>query len=302
MTRRLHAKGFRPPGGIRRLYGYTTLMVEAALAEDVGAGDITTDPIVPPGVKGSCEVIAKEDMVVAGLFVAEAVFKSLDPKASLRAGARDGDLVKKGVVIATVRGSMRALLTGERVALNFLQRLSGVATLARKFSEKASRSGIEVLDTRKTTPCMRMLEKYAVFAGGGVNHRYGLFDRVLIKDNHIAAAGGIREAVSRVRSSSPGVPVEVETRTLKEVREALEAGAEVIMLDNMPSGRMKKAVGLIAGRARVEASGGVTIDKIAKIAAAGVDCVSVGGLTHSAPAVDISMKMNKGHGKRKPRG
>ncbi len=279
---------------------YADSLVKAALAEDVGRGDITTKAIISPDESGEGVFLAKEDFVLAGLFMAEKVFKSIDEKAVFRAYLDDGEHVKKGRVFATVRGRLDALLTGERVALNFVQRMSGIATRTDMFVKKIKAAGAKILDTRKTTPCLRMLEKYAVKAGGGTNHRFGLFDRVLIKDNHIAAAGSVREAIERVERAYHGkIPVEVEVTNLKELKEALAAGADMIMLDNMDTVRIKRALKIIGKRALVEASGGVTFDNVLEVAKTGVDFISVGALTHSARAVDISMEIVKYAGKRR---
>lgn len=273
------------------LISYSDLLVKAALAEDIGTGDITTAAIVGKGRKGEAAFIAKENMTVAGLFIAESVFKHLDRKAFFRPFFKDGDFVKKGAIIATVKARLSAILMGERSALNFVQRLSGIATLTASFIKKAGPK-VRVLDTRKTTPCLRLLEKYAVKAGGGYNHRFGLFDCVLIKDNHIAAAGSIKKAVEKVnRKYREGLLVEVEVTDEKEVREAVEAGADIIMLDNMGVAKIRKALKIIDNRALVEASGGVTMDNIASIAATGIDFISVGALTHSARAMDISLEV-----------
>lgn len=273
------------------LISYSDLLVKAALAEDIGTGDITTGAIVGKGQLGEAEFIARENMTVAGLFIAESVFKHLDRKASFRPFFKDGDFVKKGATIASVKARLSAILMGERSALNFVQRLSGIATLTASFIKKAGPK-VRVLDTRKTTPCLRLLEKYAVKAGGGYNHRFGLFDCVLIKDNHIAAAGSIKKAVEKVnRKYKEGLLVEVEVTDEKEVREAVEAGADIIMLDNMGVAKIRKALKIIDNRALVEASGGVTIDNIASIAATGIDFISVGALTHSARAMDISLEV-----------
>lgn len=288
-----------PPG----LVEYALLLIKAALAEDIGPGDVTTGSIVPKTAKGEAEFIAKEDMVVAGLFIAEKTFRLLDRSAVFKAFYKDGDEVKKGSVIATVSGRLAPVLTGERVALNFLQRLSGIATLTREFVKKLGEGDVRLLDTRKTTPCLRVLEKYAVKAGGGYNHRFGLFDAVLIKDNHIAAAGGVKEAVGKVlKKYRDTMPVEVEVTNYKEVREALEAGADIIMLDNMDPERIRKSVKIIRNRALVEVSGGVTLSNLREIASTGVDFISVGALTHSARSMDISMKVVSYAGKRGGRG
>lgn len=273
------------------LISYSDLLVKAALAEDIGTGDITTGAIVGKAQKGEAEFIAKEDMIVAGLFIAEKVFKYLDKKAAFTPFYKDGDRVKKGAKIATVKARLSAILMGERVALNFVQRLSGIATLTAAFIKKAGPK-VRVLDTRKTTPCLRLLEKYAVKAGGGYNHRFGLFDCVLIKDNHIKAAGSIKKAVEKVnRKYKEGLLVEVEVTDEKEVREAVEAGADIIMLDNMGIAKIRKALKIIDNRALVEASGGVNMENIGAIAGTGIDFISVGALTHSAKAVDISLEV-----------
>ena len=271
---------------------YARTVIKAALAEDVGRGDITTNAIVHPGAHGRGLFIAKEDFIVAGLFMAKNVFKQLDKRAVFKTYFDDGDHVKKGDIVAEVRGRLSAVLTGERVALNFLQRMSGIATRTDMFVKKIKATDARIFDTRKTTPCLRTFEKYAVRAGGGVNHRLGLFDSILIKDNHIKAAGGVKEAVRRVKSAHyEKMTVEVEVTTLKEVKDAIEAGVDIIMLDNMDPARMRKAVGIIDHRAFVEASGGVTIDNVLEIARTGVDFISIGGLTHSARSVDISLEI-----------
>jgi len=265
-------------------------IVGKALKEDLGAGDITTDALIPPGTRGEAAVKAREKLVVAGMEVAREVFVALDPGVSFRPQSGDGAVVRGGQVIATATGEARALLSGERVALNFLQRLSGVATLTREFVERVRGTGAVIVDTRKTTPNLRALEKYAVRVGGGRNHRQGLYDMYLIKDNHISIAGGVGEAVSRARKrASIAVRIEVEVADLAQVGEALEAGADIIMLDNMPINEMKEAVRLIEGRALVEASGGISLENVRAVAETGVDYISLGALTHSARAVDISM-------------
>jgi nicotinate-nucleotide pyrophosphorylase (carboxylating) len=264
-------------------------LVRRALDEDVGAGDITTNAIVGKEVRGRGEFIAKSDCVIAGLDVAFEVFRQLDPAASCTAIRRDGAWCAAGERVASVEAYARALLTGERTALNFLQRLSGVATLSRRFVDAAG-GRIVVLDTRKTTPTFRALEKYAVTAGGATNHRFGLFDAVLIKDNHIRLAGGVKEAIARVRAVHDG-PVEVEADTLEQVDEALDAGAERILPDNMSTDQIRQAVARVKGRARVEISGGVLLARMPELAGTGADFVSVGALTHSAPAADISFEI-----------
>jgi len=277
-----------PPG----LEKYTLKMVDAALSEDVGSGDITTISVVDPAQRGEAVIVAKERFVLAGLFVAERVFKHIDPKVSFRAMFNDGQTIAKGQTIASVSGRLSTILTGERVALNFLQRLSGIATLTSKFVKKTGSTGATILDTRKTTPCLRPFERYAVRAGGAENHRFGLFDSVLIKDNHIAAAGGVVEAVSRARAGVPaGSLIEVEVTNFRELKQALTAGADIIMLDNMSVERIKKALKIVGKGALTEASGSMSLDSVGRVALAGVDFISVGALTHSARAVDISMKV-----------
>lgn len=294
-----HKRAASVPG----LGDYSELLVKAALAEDIGAGDITTGPIVPGSARGAGEFIAREDMVVAGLFIAGKTFSLLDGSSVFKAFYEDGSTVKKGTVVASVSGRLAPILAGERVALNFVQRLSGIATLTRKFVKKLTGTEARLLDTRKTTPCLRVLEKYAVRAGGGYNHRFGLFDAVLIKDNHIAAAGGVKKAVDKVlRKYRDSVPVEVEVTNYRELREAVEAGADIIMLDNMDPERIRKSLKIIRKRALVEVSGGVTLENIGEIAATGVDFISVGALTHSARSVDISMEVVSYAGKSSRRG
>ncbi len=276
------------------LYEYAGLMVRAALAEDIGAGDITTGAIVPKTRAGTCELRAKQGLVLSGLFVSEMAFKALDKKAVFKALLKDGDTVRKGRVVATVTGRLAALLTAERVALNFLQRLSGISTMTNAFVKRVSKTSAKILDTRKTTPCFRSLERYAVRLGGGYNHRSGLDDFVLIKDNHIKAAGGVAEAVARVEKLyHAAVPIEVEASTLKEVRSAVKSGADIVMLDNMSIEVIRRSMELIDNHALVEVSGGVTLENARGIASLGVDFISVGALTHSAPAVDISMGISK---------
>jgi len=265
-------------------------LVRRALEEDVRSGDITTEATVEARQRARGTFLAKADCVLAGVDVAFEAFRQLDPGVSCEAHRHDGDACAAGDHIASVVGSARALLVGERTALNFLQRLSGVATRARAFVA-ASGGGITVLDTRKTTPTLRALEKYAVRAGGGMNHRAGLFDAFLIKDNHIRLAGGVKAAVDRARSHRPGMPVEIEAERLDQVDDALAAGADMILVDNMSTADIREAVARARGRARIEISGGVTLDRIRELAATGADFVSVGALTHSAPAVDISFEI-----------
>ncbi|MGK9369962.1 carboxylating nicotinate-nucleotide diphosphorylase [Melioribacter sp. Ez-97] len=268
-------------------------IIQAALKEDIGKGDVTTKAIIPASQKGTAAIYAKEPGVVAGLFVAKEVFKKLDGNSKWKNYAAEGDAVTKGQKIAEVTGNLRALLSGERTALNFLQRISGIATATRKFIETLADTNVKILDTRKTAPGLRLLDKYGVNAGGGTNHRFGLYDMVLIKDNHIEAAGGIKNAVNRVRKKyGEKYKVEVETTNLIEVQEAIDAGADIIMLDNMTISQMKKAVKLIKGKCKTEASGNVDLKRIKKIASTGVDFISVGSLTHSVKALDLSMKIS----------
>ncbi|OGW53199.1 MAG: nicotinate-nucleotide diphosphorylase (carboxylating) [Nitrospirae bacterium RBG_19FT_COMBO_55_12] len=270
---------------------YLKNLIENALSEDIGPGDITTEATIPEDATSTAEMLAKQDLVLAGLDVAGEVFHYLDPRVQFTPLAKDGDKIKAGTVLARVSGKTRVLLTGERVALNFLQHLSGIATLTAKYVEKLKGLKVEVLDTRKTLPGLRHLEKHAVRMGGGKNHRMGLYDMVLIKDNHIKAAGGITKAVEAARKKAGQLKIEVETRNLEEAREALAAKVDIIMLDNMPVETMREAVNLIAGRTLVEASGNVTLDTIRTIAETGVNFISTGSITHSAPAADISMKI-----------
>ena len=265
-------------------------IVHAALAEDIGAGDVTTEATVAADAVGTAGLLVKEAGVVCGLRAAEATFRALDPEIRFEAFASDGDIVEPPAVVARVAGSERAILTGERVALNFLGRLSGIATLTRSYVDAIDGTGVAVLDTRKTTPGLRALEKHAVASGGGRNHRFGLDDAILIKDNHLRAAGSIAAAVELVRAASD-LPIEVECDTLEQVGEALDAGVDAILLDNMPLDELRAAVELTAGRARLEASGGVTLDTIRAIAETGVDEISVGALTHSARSLDVSLEL-----------
>jgi len=267
-------------------------LIEIALKEDIGPTDITTDNLVEPELEGIGVTIAKESLVVAGLEIAKRVFQSLDPEIVYKPEFKDGDTLEKGGTIFQVSGKLNALLKGERTALNFLQRLSGIATNVRSYVDKLEKYSVRLVDTRKTTPGLRFLEKYAVRVGGAFNHRMGLYDGVLIKDNHIAACGGITASIERIRSKiSHLVKVEVEVSTIDEVREAITAGADVIMLDNMSIKLIKESVTLIGGRVIVEASGGVTKDNIVRLADIGVDLISVGAFTHSARSMDISMRI-----------
>ncbi|NSW90784.1 MAG: carboxylating nicotinate-nucleotide diphosphorylase [Firmicutes bacterium] len=267
-------------------------IIKNALEEDMPYGDITTDILIDPKGVSRAEFIVKEDGVIAGLDVAGRVFELLDNKVIFTKIIQDGSSVKKGTIIAEIAGNTRALLKGERTALNILQRLSGIATITREFCNRVEGTKVSIADTRKTTPGMRMLEKYAVRMGGGSNHRYSLSDGVLIKDNHIVAAGGIKKAVAMVKKSVPHtIKIEVETETIEQVEEALEAGADIIMLDNMSLDMMRKAVKIIDKKALVEASGNVSLDNVYEVALTGVDIISVGSLTHSVKSLDISMKI-----------
>ena len=267
-------------------------LIELAFEEDIGIGDITTEATVPPAQKGVGTLLAKSDGSVAGLPVAERVFAKLDETLAFRALVTDGDAVKAGTPIAEVQGSAKTILIGERTALNFLQRLSGIATLTAQFVEAVAGYDTKIVDTRKTAAGWRAVQKYAVRVGGGQNHRFGLYDGVLIKDNHIVAAGGIRNAVQRARGVVPHTAkIEVEVETLDQVDEALEAEADILLLDNMSPSLMKAVVQEVGDRAVTEASGGITLDKVKTVAAAGVDLISVGALTHSAMPMDISLTL-----------
>jgi nicotinate-nucleotide pyrophosphorylase (carboxylating) len=267
-------------------------LIKIALKEDIGPGDVTTDTLIDPQQKGTGEIIAKEPLVIAGMDVARRVFAYLDSEIVFISEYDDGDVVKKGTRLANVRGRLRALLSGERTALNFLQRLSGISTLVRSYTKELSGKNVRLVDTRKTTPGWRVLEKYAVRVGGAHNHRMGLYDGVLIKDNHIAAFGGIKKAIGHIRTQvSHLLKIEVEVSDLDQVKEALAADADVIMLDNMDTDRIKEAAILIGNRAIVELSGNVTKSALKSLADTGVDIISVGALTHSARSVDISMRI-----------
>ncbi len=271
-------------------------ILKSALAEDVGSGDVTSLSTVPPGRTISGRYIAKEDGVLCGLEVVARAFALLDASIAFTALAADGDRVRKGDVIATVSGDARAILAGERVGLNLLQHMSGVATQTARAVAAVAGTGAKIVDTRKTTPGLRVLDKYAVRMGGGGNHRFNLADGVLIKDNHIVAAGGIAAAVAAARARAPhSLKIEVEVETLEQLREALEAGADIIMLDNMPTEMMREAVRLVAGRALTEASGNMgdkTDAELRAVAETGVDLISIGALTHSVKALDISLKFS----------
>lgn len=266
-------------------------LIKMALKEDISNEDVTTNAVMPCYRKGSVQLICKQSGVICGLPVFERTFKILDGRVEVKAFVKDGDEVQKGQLLAEVEGDIRVLLSGERTALNFLQRMSGIATYTRKTAALLKGCKTRLLDTRKTTPNMRIFEKYAVKVGGGFNHRYNLSDGILLKDNHIGAAGGVRQAVEAARKYAPFVrKIEVETENLDMVKEAVEAGADIIMLDNMSAEDMKKAVKLIAGRAQTECSGNVTSENIARLAGTGVDFISSGALTHSAPILDLSLK------------
>ena len=266
-------------------------LIRMALQEDITSEDVSTNAVMPTATKGTVDLIAKEDGVVAGLEIYARVFTILDEKTEIDLHCKDGDEVKKGELMATVTGDIRVLLSGERVALNYLQRMSGIATYTRQVAKLLEGSNVTLLDTRKTTPNCRVFEKYAVRVGGGHNHRYSLSDGVLLKDNHIGAAGSVAKAVRMAKAYAPFVrKIEIEVETLDQVKEAVEAGADIIMLDNMTPEVMKQAVELIDGRAQTECSGNITKENIQKIREIGVDFVSSGALTHSAPILDISMK------------
>jgi nicotinate-nucleotide pyrophosphorylase (carboxylating) len=264
--------------------------VRRALAEDLGWGDVTTEATVEPALKARGVIVAKSRCVIAGLDVAAEAFRQLDPGAAFLPKKQDGACCEPGDAVAEVRGSAAAMLTAERTALNFLQRMSGIATLTRRYVEAAA-GGITILDTRKTTPTLRALEKYAVRAGGGTNHRAGLDDAVLIKDNHARLAGGVAEAVRRVKAAQREMPIEVEAQSLADVDAALEAGVNAILLDNLSTDQIRDAVRRIGGRAQIEVSGGVTLERIPELATTGAHYVSIGALTHSAPAADLSFEL-----------
>ena len=266
-------------------------LIRMALQEDITSEDVSTNAVMRSAVKGTVDRIAKDDGIIAGLDIYARVFQILDEKTEISFNFKDGEAVKKGDLLGTVTGDIRVLLSGERVALNYLQRMSGIATYTKQVSKLLEGSKVTLLDTRKTTPNCRVFEKYAVRIGGGCNHRYNLSDGVLLKDNHIGAAGSVAKAVAMAKEYAPFVrKIEIEVETMEQVKEAVEAGADIIMLDNMTPEMMKEAVELIAGRAQTECSGNITKENIAKILETGVDFVSSGALTHSAPILDISMK------------
>ncbi|MBU6401343.1 MAG: carboxylating nicotinate-nucleotide diphosphorylase [Verrucomicrobia bacterium] len=288
-------RGFRHPGPVEPLSKQAIRqVVKAALAEDLGAGDVTTRATVPRPCRSQAVMVAREPLVLAGLALAEAAFRLCSPRVEIRLRTADGATLRRGDEVLRLSGPVWALLAAERVALNFVQRLSGIATLTARFVAAVAGTGAGILDTRKTTPGWRRLEKYAVTCGGGRNHRFGLFDQVLIKDNHLAALRDCRPnaivaAVLRARARYPRLPVEVEADTLAQVRQAVAAGADIILLDNMTLAQLRAAVALVGGRAKTEASGGVRLEHVRAIARTGVDFISVGALTHSARAVDIAL-------------
>lgn len=266
--------------------------VRRALAEDLGWGDVTTEATVDAAMPAEGIIVAKSDCVIAGLDVAAEAFRQLDPAAAFTAHHADGSRCCPGTTVATVRGSAAAMLTAERTALNFLQRLSGIATVTRWYVDAAA-GRIRILDTRKTTPTLRALEKYAVRAGGGTNHRSGLDDAILIKDNHIRLAGGVAEALRRMKAARLEMPIEIEAQSLEQVDAALGEGADIILLDNLSIDEVRESVRRIGGRAKVEVSGSVTLDRIPDLASTGADYVSIGALTHSAPAADLSFELGR---------
>jgi nicotinate-nucleotide pyrophosphorylase (carboxylating) len=267
-------------------------LIVIGLKEDVNTGDLTSDLLVPAAIQTTAIMIAKAEGVIAGLHVAEAVFRKLDPSIDFIPEVLDGNKVRIGDLICTIKGSYKALLTGERLALNFLQRMSGIATETAKYVEAVKGFKTIILDTRKTAPGLRLIDKYSVNAGGGTNHRMGLYDMIMIKDNHISIAGSITKAVKAIRPAiSNQIKIEVETTSLDEVKEALRAGADIIMLDNMDIETMQKAVQLIDGKVKTEASGNMNLERVRNVAATGVDFISIGALTHSVTALDISLKI-----------
>ena len=274
-------------------------LIRCALEEDLGSGDVTTRATVSPNAPGEAILIARESLILAGMTVFKQTFLEIDAKLAFAERYKDGDIVPEGSTVCRIKGRLAAILTGERTALNFLQRMSGIASLTRQYVDKTRGSQAKILDTRKTAPGLRWFDKYAVRTGGGHNHRFGLFDGILIKDNHIAAAGSISKAVSLAKEGSAHtLRVEVEVEDLSGVKEACEAGADIILLDNMTPAAMKEAVQLINGRALVEASGGIDLDTVEEIAGTGVDFISVGALTHSPAAADFSLEISRARGAR----
>lgn len=268
-------------------------LINQAFEEDIRSGDVTTDSIINPQKQARAVWRSKDEGVVAGLPVAAAVFQKLDSNLEWHPMVEDGSMIESGTEIVEMQGQARAVLTAERIALNFVQRMSGIATVTRQYVRAVEEYDVQILDTRKTVPGLRTLDKYAVAAGGGTNHRMGLFDLAMIKDNHIVAAGDITNAVKSVRANNPEIRIEVETKTLDEVKEALDARADIIMLDNMNIDQMSEAAHFVDGGAKTEASGGITIDTVREVAATGVDFISVGALTHSVEAFDISQQLQE---------
>ncbi len=268
-------------------------LIAAGLTEDVGTGDVTTDAIVPAALQATADIVLREPGVVCGLESAFEVFRTLDPDIAIDRYATDGDHPADApTVVATLRGSARAILTGERLALNLMQRASGIATVTRRYVDAIGDPTVELLDTRKTPPGLRPLDRHAVRCGGGTNHRFGLAEAVLIKDNHIAIAGGIREAITAVLNNAPGMSIEIEVDTLDQLDQALACGVDTVLLDNMPPATLRAAVRQTDGQARLEASGGITLETIAEVAATGVDAISIGALTHSVSALDIALEVH----------
>ena len=267
-------------------------IIDYALREDIGSGDITTNSIIPVDLQSTATMTAKSTGIIAGISVAEYIFKILDPNITFKTFVQDGQSVNKGELILEITGSYRTLLTGERLALNFMQRMSGIATMTRNCVNELVGTKAQILDTRKTAPGLRLLDKYAVLMGGGTNHRIGLYDMVLLKDNHIKIAGGITNAIAQVKKHTiKSLKIEVETTTIEQVQEALAQGADIIMLDNMSTQMMTQCVKLIGDHAKIEASGNMTIERLKEVAETGVDFISIGALTHSVIAFDISMNI-----------
>jgi nicotinate-nucleotide pyrophosphorylase (carboxylating) len=266
--------------------------IRLAILEDIGHGDITSLLIVPGGSKAKAKIIAKEDFILAGMPFVKEVFNIVDPAVAIKILVDEGAKVKKAVTVAEISGSARSILLGERISLNILQRVSGIATITRSYVEKTAGLSVKLTDTRKTTPGMRLMEKYGVRIGGGINHRFGLYDGILIKDNHIKVAGSVKKAVELAKKGHHHLlKIEVEVKNIDELKEALNAGADVIMLDNMSIADMKEAVRIARGKVILEASGNISLDNVRSIAETGIDIISIGALTHSAKAVDISMKI-----------
>jgi nicotinate-nucleotide pyrophosphorylase (carboxylating) len=279
---------------IRKLTPEINACISQALAEDIGPGDLTTEPIVSPNSQTAGQIIAKQSGIIAGLEVAAAVFHLLDENIWFKGNVAEGSHVERGTIVADLVGSARAMLTAERTALNFLGRMSGIATLTRRFVDTIASARAKILDTRKTAPGLRAIDKLAVRRGGGYNHRHGLYDMILIKDNHIDYAGSLAQAISLVRASGTSLEIEVEARTLEDVKVAIDLGVERILLDNMTIEMMKEAVHITASRAMLEASGNVTLENVRRVAETGVDYISVGELTHSAKVFDLSLKLKAG--------